>query len=322
VAEACTGSSATCPADGFADTSTSCTGISQDGACDNDAYDNCSGTSLSCVDAFQAETVSCTGTSNGGACDGNDHCLGTANVCVDDFRPVTYECRASTATCDPAEFCTGTGGSCPADSTGVSAPVGPTVSLSKDNAAHTTTISWTETIPGPFNVYRGSRTPSTPFTYNQTCFAFETAGPSTTDMQRPAPGWVFFYLISRSEGTCSESTVGQDSAGADRPNSLVCPMPPPDADSDGYPNAIDNCPNTYNPSQNDVDRDGRGDVCDNCPSVSNPTQVDTDHDGLGDECDPDPDSDAVPAAVDNCPFVANPDQTDSDQDGIGDACQK
>jgi len=223
--------------------------------------------------------------------------------------------------CDPAEFCTGSGSTCPADAQGVSAPVGPTVSLAKDPVAHSTTITWTETIPGPFNVYRGSITAGTPFTYNQSCFAYEVPGPSTTDMQRPAPGWVFFYLVSRVEQPCSESTVGQDSAGVDRPNTLVCPLPPPDSDADGYSDALDNCPSNYNPSQNDVDRDGRGDVCDNCPNVNNPTQQDIDGDGLGDECDPDIDNDGVPNGVDNCPNVPNPDQLDTNNDGIGDACQ-
>ena len=160
VAEACTGTSATCPADGFADTSTVCTGVSQGGVCDNDAADHCSGTSDSCLDAFQADTVSCTGTSNGGVCDGNDHCSGTGNVCVDAFLPPTHECRASTATCDPAEFCTGKGGACPADAHGRERPCRPDGEREQGQRAHTATISWTETIPGPFNVYRGSITPS------------------------------------------------------------------------------------------------------------------------------------------------------------------
>jgi gliding motility-associated-like protein len=35
-----------------------------------------------------------------------------------------------------------------------------------------------------------------------------------------------------------------------------------DCDDDGVPDAIDNCPFTYNPDQSDVDNDGIGDVCD------------------------------------------------------------
>jgi len=59
----------------------------------------------------------------------------------------------------------------------------------------------------------------------------------------------------------------------------------PDADSDGVPNAIDNCALTANPTQADTDGDGFGDACDNCPSVSNADQTDADGDGTGDVCD-------------------------------------
>jgi hypothetical protein len=37
--------------------------------------------------------------------------------------------------------------------------------------------------------------------------------------------------------------------------------PPADADGDGVPNDIDNCPGAANPGQEDADRDGRGDAC-------------------------------------------------------------
>jgi hypothetical protein len=37
-----------------------------------------------------------------------------------------------------------------------------------------------------------------------------------------------------------------------------------DADGDGIPSALDNCPNTYNPDQADSDGDGVGDVCECC----------------------------------------------------------
>ncbi len=66
---------------------------------------------------------------------------------------------------------------------------------------------------------------------------------------------------------------------------VICPVTPADADDDGVPDVIDNCPNIYNPGQEDGDGDGIGDVCDNCPGVYNPGQEDVDLDGKGDACD-------------------------------------
>jgi hypothetical protein len=94
-----------------------------------------------------------------------------------------------------------------------------------------------------------------------------------------------------------------------------------DADGDGMPDLMDNCPDDPNPDQLDTDGDGMGNACDgdddndgvfdlldNCPLVANPGQQDQDNDGIGDACD-------------NCPTTSNFDQADSDHDGIGDACE-
>jgi len=107
---------------------------------------------------------------------------------------------------------------------------------------------------------------------------------------------------------------------------------PVDTDSDGIGNSCDNCPDIFNPLQEDIDADGSGDHCDacndadadgfghpdypdnicppdNCSSVANPDQLDLDADGLGDLCD-------------NCPTVFNQNQLDADGDGLGDACDE
>jgi hypothetical protein len=47
----------------------------------------------------------------------------------------------------------------------------------------------------------------------------------------------------------------------------------------------DNCPQDFNPQQEDGDNDRAGDLCDNCPTTFNPGQVDFDLDSQGDHCD-------------------------------------
>jgi hypothetical protein len=127
-------------------------------------------------------------------------------------------------------------------------------------------------------------------------------------------------------------------------------LDPDNYDYDGVPNATDNCPWLYNPSQGDMESDGVGDACDicymdpdndidsdghcgdidNCPFVSNPTQSDADSDGPGDACDACTDLDgdgygnpgypANSCPLDNCPAQSNPGQEDLDSDGAGDLC--
>ena len=183
-----------------------------------------------------------------------------------------------------------------------------------------TTITWTEVEPGPFNVYRGSSGPGLPWVYNQGCMAQEVSGPSATDTSVPLPGHFFFYLISRTTAPCDESTLGEDSSGADRPNLYPCPNPGPDGDADTVLDVLDNCPTVSNVAQADTDGDAHGDACDNCPVTANADQANADADASGDVCDPDDDNDGVTDGTDNCPFLANPSQLDADTDNVGDCC--
>ena len=129
-----------------------------------------------------------------------------------------------------------------------------------------------------------------------------------------------------------------------------------DYDGDGYPDATDNCPRTWNDPQTDTDLDGVGDVCDPCPDsgdVDGDGFPDNDNDtdgycegasyhypkvGGGDNCpfdyNPAQNPDACSLCIDldndthcengatpdNCPGVYNDPQTDTDSDGLGDAC--
>jgi len=159
-----------------------------------------------------------------------------------------------------------------------------------------TTISWDD-IPGLYNVYRGSNGPAGPWTYNQACLAYALGSSSLEDPVDPGPHRFFYYLVSRVSPP-DESVIGRNSQGVADPNPNACPTLPPDSDSDGIE-----------------------DVLDNCPSDFNLEQVDTDGDSLGDVCDPDLDQDGRLNGSDNCPTVANPNQQDTDGDGLGDACE-
>jgi len=110
-------------------------------------------------------------------------------------------------------------------------------------------------------------------------------------------------------------------------------VPSADADSDGIPDGVDNCPARANQKQLDFDSDGLGDACDsdidndtvpngqdNCPRRANTDQKDTDGDKKGDMCDADLDGDGILNHADNCARRANPNQFDIDGDGKGDAC--
>jgi hypothetical protein len=78
-----------------------------------------------------------------------------------------------------------------------------------------------------------------------------------------------------------------------------------DKDGDHVPDAIDNCPNDYNPDQSDFDGNGIGDRCDFCGAASGGLDDDDDGDGIPNECD----------ACDNR-------LPDDNHDGVPDACEQ
>ncbi len=97
-----------------------------------------------------------------------------------------------------------------------------------------------------------------------------------------------------------------------------------DFDNDGISDSIDNCPFTYNPTQEDTDGDGVGDSCDVCIGFDD--LADVDNDGVPDSCDicpgfddlADADNDGVPDSCDICPGFD--DLADADNDGVPDSC--
>ena len=61
-----------------------------------------------------------------------------------------------------------------------------------------------------------------------------------------------------------------------------------DKDNDGIPDAIDSCPNDFNPGGARSTLNSDGDTCrciDNCPYVANNDQKDDDDNGIGNECE-------------------------------------
>ena len=198
-------------------------------------------------------------------------------------------------------------------------PVGNSVTLSKSAPGASADISWNDDgVPGPFRLYRGFLKAGSGFSYNAVCLGSPIAGTTTSDDLEPLTGTVFFYRLAR--GTCDESILGVDSAGAAIPNNDPCPSTGADADGDGTIEVIDTCPGLSDVDQIDTDGDSHGDPCDNCALIFNPQQGNLDGDALGDVCDPDDDQDGVDDIDDNCPRIPNTDQADADGDAVGDVC--
>src|SRR6266849_2253031 len=109
VAESCDGVSDGCPADGFASAATVCRAAA--GECDVAEF--CPGDGPSCpADAKQPNGTACT--DDGNPCT-SDTCNGTNDTCQHPAGNAGTTCRASAGVCDPAETCDGTTPTCPPD---------------------------------------------------------------------------------------------------------------------------------------------------------------------------------------------------------------
>src|SRR2546422_7362749 len=141
LADSCTGSSATCPADavkaagtvctddGNACTTDVCNGTAGAPACTHpagnagtvcraaagecDLAETCDGSSTACpTDVFKASGTTCT--DDGNACT-TDVCNGASATCTHPAGNAGALCRAAAGECDVAENCTGTSTTCPTD---------------------------------------------------------------------------------------------------------------------------------------------------------------------------------------------------------------
>jgi len=136
-----------------------------------------------------------------------------------------------------------------------------------------------------------------------------------TEEQMPAGNW----NRSRQNGSGGQDSTA-DAAFAclvlERSLGGVCL----DLDEDGLCEMEDNCPDRFNPDQQDSDFDGVGDACDNCRLNPNFGQEDSDGDGIGDacdkvECEPSNDGVEVCDSMDNdCNGVSD------DIEGVGEIC--
>jgi mannan endo-1,4-beta-mannosidase len=116
-------------------------------------------------------------------------------------------------------------------------------------------------------------------------------------------GWYSVYDIDL-------TTLALISSHSSEINSLI---PPLDADGDGVPDNVDNCPTNCNLNQLDADGDDIGDVCDGTPGCGGCSQPAC-------EASCDIDNDSILNTNDNCPINCNSNQLDADGDGEGDVC--
>ena len=142
-------------------------------------------------------------------------------------------------------------------------------------------------------------------------YLHEIGTDSTTDTCPQAPNNVLM-----STGTWYNATATPGAINAQQTSGSII-MAPGDSDLDAFLDDVDNCSETFNPTQTDTDGDGIGDACDadldgdgdlnandNCPYVPNANQMDIDGDGIGDACDPDADGDGIPNEEDPQPYYS------------------
>jgi hypothetical protein len=143
-------------------------------------------------------------------------------------------------------------------------------------------------------------------------------------------GWtvrLLSYVVSEAGDVVGPESIGP-SKRVDIRATIVLEVTSNDADGDGIPNSLDNCPTTANPDQLDCNNNGIGEACEtftDCNSNSLPdscdiasgTSADADSNGVPDSCQPDCNLNNLPDAWE----IATGRATDYNVDGIPDTCQ-
>jgi hypothetical protein len=153
-------------------------------------------------------------------------------------------------------------------------------SFELDPASNTTHVNKKMTGTPPYmRVGRTDDTWTLSYSYNGSDWTAEPTFDHAIEVKQ-----IGFYGGNES-GTGSPAHTVQVDYFFNTASPIIDEDPLADADGDGYLDAVDNCPGTYNPDQNDIDTDGFGDVCDNCEETANPGQEDDDSDGIGNACE-------------------------------------
>jgi uncharacterized repeat protein (TIGR01451 family) len=332
VAENCTGSSVTCPADQFA-TSGVCRAAN--GVCD--VAESCDGSGPNCPADHFATSGVCRPAN--GVCDVAESCDGSGPNCPADHFATSGVCRPTNGVCDMAESCDGSGPNCPADhfaTSGVCRPANGVCDVAEscdgsgpgcppDNYAPSSTVcrpaagvcDVTENCPG-----NGPNCPADAFL-------------SSSTVCRPAVGVCDVAETCPGTGPTCPADALKAAGTVCRPGSGdACD---PDEACDG--NGADCPPDVFEPASA-VCRPGSGDSCDPpefCPGVAGGTCAADIVEPSGTTCRPATDvcdlaescsgvagqpcpSDGKESSGTACPSDGNPCTLDQ-CDGTNDACQ-
>jgi len=138
-----------------------------------------------------------------------------------DFNGIPDECQCNPPTCDDGDPCTDDTCDPMRGCWHAAIPLPPELgdNIGVTNTPEGALIAWPD-ASGPFNVYRGLRSGSGTWSYDQECFLSNVTSP-VEDASLPTVGDSFYYLVSR-RTMCGESFLGRDSSGTVIPNTSPC----------------------------------------------------------------------------------------------------